>query len=136
MISLSVLPGNEQDLGHKNIVNTYSNTYTKYERCFGYQSANAQTSWYLSFWCFCLKLVSWMVNAWDTSFKQKSLLCIGRLVFKTDNIMHLAHLVKQVSVDYVFITKIIFTMHSISVYQNLVKSLPNLRQIFNKNLIQ
>ena len=33
--------------------------------------------------------------------------CIGRLVSKTDNVMHLAHLVKQVGVDYVFMTKIL-----------------------------
>ena len=37
------------------------------------------------------------------------LLYIGRPVFKTDNVMHPAHLVKQVGVDqiYVFITKIL-----------------------------
>ena len=32
--------------------------------------------------------------------------CIGRLA-KTDIVMHLAHLVKQVGVDYVFMTKIL-----------------------------
>ena len=38
------------------------------------------------------------------------LLYIGRLVSKTDNVMHLAHLVKQVGADYiyVFMTKIWF----------------------------
>ena len=37
------------------------------------------------------------------------LLYIGRLVSKTDNVMNLAHLVKQASVDwiYVFMTKIL-----------------------------
>ena len=34
---------------------------------------------------------------------------MGRLVSKTDNVMHLAHLVKQVGADwiYVFMTKIL-----------------------------
>ena len=36
------------------------------------------------------------------------LLCVGKLVSKADNIMHFAHLVKQVSVDHVFMTKILF----------------------------
>ena len=35
------------------------------------------------------------------------LLCIGILVSETDNIMHFAHLVKQVSDDYVFMIKIL-----------------------------
>ena len=35
------------------------------------------------------------------------LLCIGILVSETDNIIDFAHLVKQVSVDYVFMTKIL-----------------------------
>ena len=33
------------------------------------------------------------------------LLCIGILVSKTDNVMHFAHLVKQVSVDCIFMIK-------------------------------
>ena len=39
--------------------------------------------------------------------KEPWLLCIGRLISKPDNVMHLAHLVKQVSVDYVVMTKIL-----------------------------
>ena len=35
------------------------------------------------------------------------LLCIYRLVSKTDNVMYRAHLVKQVSLDYVFMTNIL-----------------------------
>ena len=35
------------------------------------------------------------------------LLCIGILVSKTDNVMHFAHLVKQVSVNYVFMIDIL-----------------------------
>ena len=35
------------------------------------------------------------------------LLCIGILVSKTDNVMHFAYLVKQVSVDCTFMTKIL-----------------------------
>ena len=35
------------------------------------------------------------------------LIYIGILVSKTDNVMHFAHLVKQVSVDYVFMIKIL-----------------------------
>ena len=34
---------------------------------------------------------------------------IGILVFKTDNVIHFANLVKQVSVDYVFMIKILIT---------------------------
>ena len=37
------------------------------------------------------------------------LLCIGRLVSKTDNILHLAHLAKQVGVYYILMTKILLT---------------------------
>ena len=39
--------------------------------------------------------------------KVSSLLCIGKLVSKADNVIHFAHLVKQVSVDHVFMTKIL-----------------------------
>ena len=35
------------------------------------------------------------------------LLCIGILVSETDNVIHFAHLVKQASVDYVFMIKIL-----------------------------
>ena len=35
------------------------------------------------------------------------ILCIGRLVSKTDNVIHFAHLVKQVSVDCILMTKIL-----------------------------
>ena len=35
------------------------------------------------------------------------ILCIGLLVSKTDNVIHFAHLVKQVSVDCIFMTKIL-----------------------------
>ena len=35
------------------------------------------------------------------------LLCIGKLVSNADNVMHFAHLVKQVSIDHVFMTKIL-----------------------------
>ena len=35
------------------------------------------------------------------------LLYIGTLVSKTDNVMHFAHLVKHVSVDCIFMTKIL-----------------------------
>ena len=82
--------------------------------------------------------------------------CIGKLVSKADNVMHFAHLVKQVSVDNVFMTKILliawlnrqgiiycamklyveiklcqidlFDKHlpCVQYYQNLVKSLANL----------
>ena len=49
----------------------------------------------------------WLCFAMHTSFRQMSkaevswLLCIGRMVSKTDNVMHFAHLVKQASVDLV-----------------------------------
>ena len=33
--------------------------------------------------------------------------CIGKLVSKADNAMHFAHLLKQVSDDHVFMTKIL-----------------------------
>ena len=35
------------------------------------------------------------------------LLCIGILLSETDKVMHFTHLVKQVSVDYVFMIKIL-----------------------------
>ena len=37
------------------------------------------------------------------------LLSISSLVSKADKVMHIAHLVTQVSVDYVFMTKILLT---------------------------
>ena len=84
---LPVLPGNDQDLDHENIVKTYL--------FYQDQSANAEKSWHLSFRHFCLKLVSWMVTEWDTSFRQKYLK------------LGCHHLVKQVSLDldYVFMTQ-------------------------------
>ena len=39
--------------------------------------------------------------------KVSLLLCIGILLSETDNVTHFAHLVKQVSVDYVFMTKVL-----------------------------
>ena len=58
---LPVLPGNEQDLGHENIVNTYLfyQVCKVYDIvCFRDQYINAEKSWYLSFRHFYLKLVS------------------------------------------------------------------------------
>ena len=56
-----LLPGNEQDLGHKNTVNTY----LFYQVCkvpdivsFRDQYSNAENSSHLSFKHFCLELVS------------------------------------------------------------------------------
>ena len=39
--------------------------------------------------------------------KTSLFLCIGILVSKTDNVINFAHLVKKVSVDYVFMIKIL-----------------------------
>ena len=71
---LLILPGNKQDLGHENIVSTYLFYQVCKVNgivCFGDQSTNAEKSWYLIFRHFCLKLVSWMVTALDTGFRQK-----------------------------------------------------------------
>ena len=90
---LPILPGNEQDLDHKNIVNTYLfDQVCKVHDIvsFGDQYSNAEKLWHLSFRHFCLKLVSWMITTlipnlcqnfvktlkkfnWDTSFRQKCL---------------------------------------------------------------
>ena len=91
---LPVLPGNEQDLGHENIVKTYLFYWD--------QSANAENSWHLSFRHFYLKLMSWMVTASLPNHCQifnKNLIettVLGRLV-----------LVKQVNLAYVFMTKVL-----------------------------
>ena len=58
---LSVLLGNEQDLSHKNMVNTYLFYQVCKVHdilCFGDQFPNAEKSWHLSFRHSCLKLVS------------------------------------------------------------------------------
>ena len=119
---LPVLPGNDQDLDHENIVNTYLSCQVCKVNdivCFRDQYSNAEKPWYLSFRHFCLKLVSWMVTislpnlcqifhktlietpvlGKNVEAKVSWFLCIGTLVSKRDNVMHFAHLVKQVSVD-------------------------------------
>ena len=64
--SLTCLPGNEQDLDHENLVNTF----LFYQVCkvhdilyFGDQFPNSEKSSHLSFRHFYLKLVSWMIAA-------------------------------------------------------------------------
>ena len=131
---LPVLSGNEKHLAHGNIVNTYLFYQVCKVHDIGYfggQSANADKSWHLSFRHFCLKLVSWMVTVllpnhcqifakifsklelrhqfYEEMSKAKVwwFLYIGRLVCKADNVMHLSHIVKQVYVDYVFMTKML-----------------------------
>ena len=73
---LPVLPGDEPDLGHENIVNTYLFYQVCKVHdivCFGDQSVNAEKSRHLSFGYFFLKLVSHAVTTQDTSFRQKCL---------------------------------------------------------------
>ena len=126
---LPVLPGNEQDLCHDSIdlVNTY---FTKCgARCMTLSVLETSLPMYRSYdtlasdisapnWClnkiFVKDLIMISVTIQNTSSRQKCLelrchefYTLGGLVSKADKVMYLVHLVKQVSVDYVFMKKIL-----------------------------